>query len=114
MEDNVMLTLEEYLKEYDINIEEMELTNKEKLEIVKNLFIKLKADRDWEDYKHSQKTEEEKTEEEKQEYVNKISNLDVRIINANYYRIVLKAIIKEERKLKRKQVLQKVIGVFKK
>lgn len=112
MEENTVLPLEIFLKEYGINIEGLELTNKEKLEIVKNIFVKLKTDRDWEDYKHSQKTAEEKTEKVKNEYVNNINNLDIKIMNTIHYRIMLKVLIKEERKLKRKQSFQKVLGVF--
>jgi len=114
MEEDTMLPLEEFLKEYDINVEGLELTSKEKLEMVKKVIFKLRVDRDWEDLVYSKKPQDEKNVDTRNEYVNKINNLDIRIMNATGYGLMLKAIIKEERKLKRKESFQKVMSVFKK
>lgn len=109
MENNTMKSLENFLKEYDID--EKSLTDKEKIKVLKNIILHHKVDKDLTDLKYSKMPVEEKTKETRNEFVNSIDNLDIRIMNATGYILLIKSIQKEERKLKRKQAFCKVLGI---
>lgn len=114
MEEDIIITtstLDDFLKE---NGFEGELSNKEKLDILNRMLSKYREDLDWTDFKYSAIPEENRTKDLKKEYANKVNNLDIKILNIKGYRFNLKCEIKAERKQKRKESFQKVIGVFKK
>ena len=112
MEENGLLPIDEFLKKYDID--SSTLTNKEKLKILKDIKFGYRVDKDYEENNYSKIPEDAKTQEIKNEYLNTVSNLEYDLINVQWYILMAKYLCREERKLKRKQVLQKVIGVFKK
>jgi len=87
-----------------------ELNLSEKLQLLRKIISHHKVDKDLEDLKFSKTPAEEKTPEVKSEFVSRINNLDVRIINAVGYIAQINAIQKAERKLKRKKTFQKIFG----
>jgi len=110
MEENAMLPLDEFLKIYGF---EGEFTEKEKFQILGRIIDYHEVDKDWEDLKYSKIPDTDKTSHMKDEYASTIRNLDIKIMNAKRYYYILDAKFKKERKLKRKQVFQKVLGKFK-
>ena len=113
MEEDVMittLTLDDFLKE---NGFEGELSNKEKMGILNHMLTKYEEDLEWTDFKYSAIPKENITKDLEKEYANKVTNLDIKIMNIKGYCFNLKYEIKLERKEKRKQAFQKVFGVFK-
>lgn len=105
-------TLKEYLDEYNVNIEH--LTDKEIITVLNRIVFFHKIDKDWEELIFSKIPEDTKTIEKKDEYVNKIHNLDIRIISALEYKEIIKMKIKQDKKQKRKDNFQKVLSIFKK
>lgn len=109
MEEKRTQTLDEFLKEYDIDAES--LTDKEKIKVLRNIILHHKVDKDLVDLRYSKVSKEAKTVETRNEFISSIDNLDIRIMNATGYIILIKSIQKEERKLKRKQAFCKVLGI---
>ena len=115
MEEDMLqteMTLSEFLENY--GIKEEGLTSKEKLQILRQIILSHKVDKDLTDFSYSQKEVSEKTDEVIKEYVSTINNLDVKIISAMGYIVKIREIQKEERLQKRKQVIQKIFKGFKK
>lgn len=109
MKEKRTQTLDEFLKEYDIDAEN--LTDKEKIKVLRNIILHHKVDKDLVDLRYSKVPKEAKTRETRNEFINSIDNLDIRIMNATGYILSIKSIQKEQRKLKRKQLFCKVLGI---
>jgi len=105
-EDN--MTVEEFLRTYEIETDG--LNYKSKRQLLKMIISHHKVDKDLEDLKYSKIPSEEKTPESRTEFVTRINNLDIKIINAVGYIAQINAIQKEERKLKRQNTLKKIFG----
>ncbi len=111
MEENVMLSLEEFLQKYGFNASS--LTTKEKLKVLKQMYFTNGVDRDWEELKYSKIDVEHKTEEAKTEFVTTIENLEIDRCNILSQIVFIKRFQKEERKLQRKRNVQKVLKFLK-
>lgn len=109
MEEKRTQTLDEFLKEYEIDAES--LTDKEKVKVLRNIILHHKVDKDLVDLRYSKVPKESKTLETRNEFISSIDNLDIRIMNATGYILSIRSIQKEKRKLKRKQAFCKVLGI---
>lgn len=112
MEEKRTQTLDEFLKEYDIDAKS--LTDKEKIKVLKNIILHHTVDKDLVELKYSKVPKEAKTLETRNEFISSINNLDIKMMNATGYILSIRSIQKEKRKLKRKQVIYKVLGISKK
>lgn len=113
MEENTMLSIDEYLKELGIEIEIENLTDKEKIKFLREVLLRYGVDRDIEELKFSKMSQDEKTEETRNQYIKKINNLEVEMLNIQRYIGMIRYVQKEKRKLKMKQTFQKAIKPFK-
>lgn len=108
MEENVMLPLDEFLKEH--GFEEETLNDKEKLKVLKGIILAARVEQDLEEMRYTKNKEQYS----QKEYFNNIIGLDNVQIQAQYYILMVNKIKKETRKLKRKEKFQKVIRLLKK
>ena len=109
MEEKRTQTLDEFLKEYEIDAES--LTDKEKIKVLRNIILHHTVDKDLVELKYSKVPKEAKTLETRNEFISNINNLDIKMMNATGYILSIKSIQKEKRKLKRKQTFCKVLGI---
>lgn len=107
MKEDKLLVLDEFLKEQGF---ENNLSNKEKLKILKQIIFTVGVDKDLEELRFV-KNEGKETAEE---YFNKINNLELTQMEAQGYIMVIKQLERKNRKLKRKEAFQKVKSLFKK
>lgn len=107
MTEDKLLVLDEFLKEQGF---ENNLSNKEKLKILKQIIFTVGVDKDLEELRFV-KNEGKETAEE---YFNKINNLELTQMQAQGYIMVIKQLERKNRKLKRKEAFQKVKSLFKK
>lgn len=107
MTEDKLLVLDEFLKEQGF---ENNLSNKEKLKILKQIIFTVGVDKDLEELRFV-KNEGKETAEE---YFNKINNLELTQMEAQGYIMVIKQLERKNRKLKRKEAFQKVKSLFKK
>ena len=108
MEKTQMLSVEEFLKTY--GFEQENLNDKEKVKALEQIILSADVDKDWEEDSYTKN----KDSQTRNEYVSKIHNLTLLQIQAQHYIFKIKKIQKEQRRLKRKAGFEKVIGVFKK
>ena len=109
MEEKRTQTLDEFLKEYEIDAES--LTDKEKVKVLRNIILHHTVDKDLVELKYSKVPKEAKTLETRNEFISSINNLDIKMMNATGYILSIRSIQKEKRKLKRKQAFCKVLGI---
>ena len=107
MTEDKLLVLDECLKEQGF---ENNLSNKEKLKILKQIIFTVGVDKDLEELRFV-KNEGKETAEE---YFNKINNLELTQMQAQGYIMVIKQLERKKRKLKRNEAIQKVKSIFKK
>lgn len=107
MKEDKLLVLDEFLKEQGF---ENNLSNKEKLKILKQIIFTVGVDKDLEELRFV-KNEGKETAEE---YFNKINNLELTQMQAQGYIMVIKQLERKNRKLKRNEAIQKVKSIFKK
>ena len=107
MKEDKLLVLDEFLKEQGF---ENNLSNKEKLKILKQIIFTVGVDKDLEELRFV-KNEGKETAEE---YFNKINNLELTQMQAQGYIMVIKQLERKKRKLKRNEAIQKVKSLFKK
>lgn len=107
MTEDKLLVLDEFLKEQGF---ENNLSNKEKLKILKQIIFTVGVDKDLEELRFV-KNEGKETAEE---YFNKINNLELTQMQAQGYIMVIKQLERKNRKLKRNEAIQKVKSIFKK
>ena len=107
MKEDKLLVLDEFLKEQGF---ENNLSNKEKLKILKQIIFTVGVDKDLEELRFV-KNEGKETAEE---YFNKINNLELTQMQAQGYIMVIKQLERKKRKLKRNEAIQKVKSIFKK
>lgn len=107
MTEDKLLVLDEFLKEQGF---ENNLSNKEKLKILKQIIFTVGVDKDLEELRFV-KNEGKETAEE---YFNKINNLELTQMQAQGYIMVIKQLERKKRKLKRNEAIQKVKSIFKK
>ena len=109
MEEKRTQTLDEFLKEYEIDAKS--LTDKEKIKVLRNIILHHTVDKDLVELKYSKVPKEANTLETRNEFISSINNLDIKMMNATGYILSIKSIQKEKRKLKRKQTFCKVLGI---
>lgn len=109
MEEDTLLSLDIFLEEYGF---EKDLSNKEKIKILKQIIVTVGVGKDLEELRFSNNKEKEIDKDK--EYFNKINNLDLIQMQAQGYIIRIKRLERENRKLKRKQSLQKIMKAFNK
>lgn len=103
--DNI--ELETLLKNY--GFESSNLTEKEKLKLLRDIIFKIKLEKDYEEIRFS-KLPEPKAENDISEYISKINNLEFEQKNALIHILNIKKMYKENRKLDRKKKFQKLFG----
>lgn len=109
MEENIMLPLKDFLQKY--GFDESNLTTKEKLKILKQIYLTNDVASDWEELKYSKMTSEGENniKELESQFITKMDNLDIEKCNIQRYIGFVKTIQKEERRVKRKENLQKLL-----
>ena len=112
MEEKRTQTLDEFLKEYDIDAKS--LTDKEKIKVLRNIILPHTVDKDLVALKYSKVPKAATTLETRNDFISSINNLDIKMMNATGYILSIRSIQKEKRKLKRKQAFYKVLGISKK
>ena len=108
MEKTQMLSVEEFLKTY--GFEQENLNDKEKVKALKQIILSAAVDKDCEEDRYTKNIDSQT----RNEYVSKIHNLTLLQMQAQHHIFKIKRIQKEQRRLKRKEGFEKVIGVFKK
>ena len=98
--------LTNYLK--NNGIEEIPSTNKEKLQLLKNIVFNSRVNIDCADLKHSKDVAAGIKDEG---FLENIQNLEVNVHNGLYYIANIRGIVKEERKLERKTKIKKILGM---
>lgn len=94
--------LEDYLRKN--GIEEIPSNKKEVLKLLNKIVYESKVDIDYTDMLHSNNNDKLNDEE----YVRAIRNLEINLTNAQYYLSNVRGIIKEEKRLKRKEAIKKL------
>lgn len=107
MTEDKLSVLDEFLKEQGF---ENNLSNKEKLKILKQIIFTIGVDKDLEELRFV-KNEGKETPAE---YFNKINNLELTQMQVQGYIIEIKQLERKKHKLKRKATIQKVMTIFKK
>ena len=107
MEKNFEEALVEYLKKN--GAKEIPADNKGKLEMLKNIVFNEKTNLDIIDIRNAKAKEEGSANSN--EYLGRITNIHINIHNALYYIANIKAIIKEDKKLKRKAAIKKIFRI---